>query len=58
MRRVIIVSPIIGVTTNLLGLVASLYLDIPVGSSIVLVSTTVFAFSVLVSPKRRRRMME
>jgi len=58
MRKVIIVSPIIGVTTNLLGLVASLYLDIPVGSSIVLVSTIVFALSVLVSPKRRRRMME
>ena len=54
MRKVIVVSPIIGVATNLLGLIASLYLDLPVGSCIVLVSTLVFALSVAASPKRRR----
>jgi ABC-type Mn2+/Zn2+ transport system permease subunit len=54
MRKVVIVSPIIGVITNLLGLIASLYLDLPVGSCIVLVSTLVFALSVVISPKRRK----
>ena len=54
MRKVIVVSPIIGVITNLLGLYASLHLNLPVGSCIVLVSTSFFALSVLVSPKRRR----
>jgi len=55
MRKVIIVSPLIGVTTNLLGLFASLHLNLPVGSCIVLVSTSVFALSVLISPKQKRR---
>jgi zinc/manganese transport system permease protein len=58
MRKIILASPLIGVVTNLLGLFASLYLDIPVGSCIVLVSSVVFAFSVLISPKRRRRVEE
>ncbi|MFP3952409.1 MAG: metal ABC transporter permease [Candidatus Bathyarchaeia archaeon] len=58
MRKVIVASPFIGVTTNLLGLATSLYLDLPVGSCIVLVSTIVFAFSVTVSPKRRKSMRE
>lgn len=55
MRKIIIASPLIGVVTNLLGLLTSLYLDIPVGSCIVLVSSLVFAFSVIISPKRRRK---
>jgi ABC-type Mn2+/Zn2+ transport system permease subunit len=55
MRKIIIVSPLIGVATNLSGLMLSLVLDIPVGSCIVLVSTAVFAFAVLLSPKRRRK---
>ena len=54
MRKVVVVSPIIGVVTNLLGLIASLFLDLPVGSCIVLVSTLVFAVAVIVSPRRRR----
>ena len=58
MRKIIVASPLIGVVTNLLGLFVSLYLDIPVGSCIVLVSSIVFAFSVLISPKRRRRVEE
>jgi ABC-type Mn2+/Zn2+ transport system permease subunit len=56
MRKIIIVSPLIGVATNLSGLMISLILDIPVGSCIVLVSTALFAFTVLLSPKRRRKM--
>lgn len=55
MRKIIIASPIIGAATNLSGLLVSLFLDLPVGSCIVLVSTGVFAISVLLSPKRKRR---
>jgi zinc/manganese transport system permease protein len=56
MRRIIIAAPIIGVATNLAGLLVSLSLDLPVGSCIVVVSTTVFVLAVLLSPKRRRQM--
>jgi len=56
MRKIIIASPLIGVATNLSGLMVSLYLDLPVGSCIVLVSTIIFTIAVLLSPKRRRKM--
>ncbi len=56
MRKIVIVSPCIGVATNLAGLLVSFVLDLPVGSCIVLVSTLVFALTVLVSPKRRRKL--
>jgi ABC-type Mn2+/Zn2+ transport system permease subunit len=55
MRRIVVASPLLGVATNLTGLGASLLLDLPVGSCIVLVSTLVFAVAILLSPKRRRR---
>ena len=55
MRKIILVSPVIGIATNLTGLVVSLFLDLPVGSCIVLVSTVVFVVAVFFSPKRRRR---
>jgi ABC-type Mn2+/Zn2+ transport system permease subunit len=54
MNKIIIVSPLLGVVTNIAGLMASLYLDLPVGSCIVLVSTLTFAIMLLLSPKRRR----
>ena len=56
MRKIIIVSPLIGVVTNIAGLMLSLFLDFPVGSCIVLVSTLTFAIMVLLSPKRRRKL--
>jgi ABC-type Mn2+/Zn2+ transport system permease subunit len=55
MRSVVLVSPMIGVATSVLGLTVSLFLDLPVGSCIVLVSTATFAVAVLLSPKRRRK---
>lgn len=55
MKKIVIVSPIIGAITCISGLMASLVLDLPIGSCIVLVSTSVFAFSVLLSPKRKRK---
>ncbi|MEM3693722.1 MAG: metal ABC transporter permease [Candidatus Bathyarchaeia archaeon] len=55
MRKIIIVSPILGALSCLSGLILSIFLDLPVGSCIVLVSTLIFAISVLFSPKRRRK---
>ena len=55
MKKIVIVSPIIGAITCISGLMVSLVLDLPIGSCIVLVSTSVFAFSVLLSPQRKRK---
>jgi len=55
MRKVIVYSPLVGMTTTVSGLLASLFFDLPVGSCIVIVSTIVFAIALLLSPKRRRK---
>jgi len=55
MRKVVIASPLVGMTTTVTGLFVSLFLDLPVGSCIVIVSTIVFAIALLLSPKRRRK---
>ena len=55
MKKIVIVSPIVGAFTCLSGLMVSLVWDMPVGSCIVLVSTVIFAVSVLISPKRKRK---
>lgn len=55
MKKIVVAAPLLGVATNFSGLLVSLFFDLPVGSCIVLVSTCVFAFSVLLSPKRRRK---
>lgn len=55
MRKVVIASPIIGMSTTVSGLVVSLFFDLPVGSCIVIVSTIVFVIALLLSPKRRRK---
>lgn len=54
MRRIILFAPLIGAASAILGLVASFGLDLPVGSSIALVSTLLFGIAVTLSPKRRR----
>jgi ABC-type Mn2+/Zn2+ transport system permease subunit len=54
MKKIVLVSPMIGAGTCVAGLMFSLFLDLPVGSCIVLVSTFVFALAVLLSPKRKR----
>lgn len=56
MRKIIVVSPLIGIGSNISGLLVSLFLDVPVGSCIVLVSTVIFGITVLLSPKRKRKM--
>ncbi len=55
MRKVVIASPLIGMSTTVSGLVVSLFFDLPVGSCIVIVSTIVFVIALLLSPKRRRK---
>jgi ABC-type Mn2+/Zn2+ transport system permease subunit len=55
MRKVIVYSPLVGMTTTVSGLIVSLFFDLPVGSCIVIVSTIVFAIALLLSPKRRRK---
>jgi len=54
MRKVVIASPLLGMTTTVTGLFVSLFFDLPVGSCIVIVSTIVFAVALLLSPKRRK----
>lgn len=54
MRKIMIFSPFIGIGSGIGGLITSLLLDLPIGSCIALISTLVFAFAVLVSPKRKR----
>ena len=48
-------SVIIGVTTAVAGVIISAAWDVPSGPAIVLLATTVFFISVLLSPKRMRR---
>jgi len=55
MRKVIVYSPLVGMTTTVSGLFVSLFFDLPVGSCIVIVSTIFFAVALLLSPKRRRK---
>ncbi len=54
MRKVVIASPLIGMSATVSGLIVSLFFDLPVGSCIVIVSTIVFVVALLLSPKRRR----
>jgi len=58
MKKIILASPIIGASTCVAGLLLSLVLDWPVGSSIVVVSTLTFMIAVIFSPKRRREVSE
>jgi ABC-type Mn2+/Zn2+ transport system permease subunit len=54
MKRIMWASPVIGIVTSLGGFLLSLQLDMPVGSSIIIVSALTLAVAISVSPKRRR----
>ena len=54
MKRIIWLSPIIGIITCVAGFGLSWNMDTPVGSTIIIVSATVLAVAIVVSPKRRR----
>lgn len=53
-KKLFIFSPIVGVFTILGGVFLSLYLDFPISSSIIIFSATVFALSVIISPKHKK----
>ena len=55
MRKIAVMAPIMGVFMCSSGLLLSLILDWPIGACIVITSTIIFAFSVILSPRRRRR---
>ncbi|HDO19701.1 MAG TPA: metal ABC transporter permease [Thermoplasmatales archaeon] len=53
-KKITVFSPLIGIASCLSGYVVSLESDFPLGASIVVVSSVIFAFSVIISPKRRK----
>jgi len=54
MKKVFLISPLVGVLAFLSGFALSMTLDWPIGSSIVVASSLLLAFSIAFSPKRRR----
>ena len=54
-KKIMIFSPLLGILSCLTGFYLSLIMDFPVGASIVIVSSLLFAVSVTVSPKRRKK---
>ena len=54
MKKIFLLSPFIGMLAFLSGFGLSLWLDLPVGSSIVLTSSIMLATSIALSPKRKR----
>ncbi|MHA1800092.1 MAG: metal ABC transporter permease [Candidatus Helarchaeota archaeon] len=55
MKKIFALSPAIGIGTSVLGYFTSLVFDIPIGSSIIIVSCIIFIIALIVSPKRRRK---
>jgi ABC-type Mn2+/Zn2+ transport system permease subunit len=53
-RKIIVFSPLVGISGCLAGFLLSLQFDFPIGASIVIVSALVLAVAIAVSPKRRR----
>ncbi|MCD6468040.1 MAG: metal ABC transporter permease [Thermoplasmata archaeon] len=53
-KKISLASPFIGVVSCLLGFLVSLEWNLPIGAAIVVVSSLIFAFSILFSPKRKK----
>ncbi|MEQ1655396.1 MAG: metal ABC transporter permease, partial [Nitrospira sp.] len=53
LRTLTLYSIIIGVSTSVAGVLISAVWDIPSGPAIVLLATTLFFISILISPKRQ-----
>ena len=53
-KKIMIFSPVIGIVSCLIGFWLSLITDFPIGASIVIVSAALFAFAIIISPKRRK----
>jgi len=54
-KKIMIFSPLIGIVSCLIGFYVSYMTLFPVGASIVIVSSLIFAFSIIVSPKRKKK---
>jgi ABC-type Mn2+/Zn2+ transport system permease subunit len=53
-KKILIFSPLIGVTSCLIGYYLSLITDFPIGASIVIISAIFFAIAIVSSPKRKK----
>jgi ABC-type Mn2+/Zn2+ transport system permease subunit len=53
-KKILILSPIIGIISCLVGFYLSLLTDFPIGASIVIISAIFFAFAIAISPKRMK----
>ncbi len=53
-RKILIFSSLFGVLFSLGGIILSFFLDLPIGSSIAIISSVGFGISVILSPKRRK----
>jgi len=54
-KKIMVFSPLVGITSCLIGFYVSYMTLFPVGASIVIVSSLIFAFSIIVSPKRKKK---
>ena len=53
-NRMIVISTLLGVLTNLIGMYLSYYIDVASGATIVLVQATIFVLSLLISLAQKR----
>ena len=53
-KKIMIFSPLFGVISCLIGFYFSWIYDFPIGASIVIISSLMFAVSILISPKRKK----
>ncbi|MEA3457355.1 MAG: metal ABC transporter permease, partial [Candidatus Thermoplasmatota archaeon] len=53
-KKIVLVSPVIGIVSCLVGFYLSLITDFPIGASIVVISAVFFAIAIIVSPKRKK----
>ncbi|MCD6494585.1 metal ABC transporter permease [Candidatus Bipolaricaulota bacterium] len=53
-KKVFLLAPVLGAASALFGFLLSLIADLPIGSSIAVMSTIIFLVSIVLSPKRRR----
>lgn len=55
MKNIIFLAPLFGLASSITGIIFSFQWDVPLGSSIVIMSVALFLISIVLSPKRRRR---
>lgn len=56
-KKIMVFSPLFGILSCLVGFYFSWFYDMPIGASIVIVSSLMFAFAIVLSPKRRKGSM-